>query len=226
MKKKLFVLFSFVLLVSLVFISCNKEEQDGITPRFSNEAGTGANPDNTSAGTAGGSTTSTTVGSTSTTGVNPTTTSGSSTSGSTTSGSTTSTTSTTSSTTSGSTTSPPPTGNWYKVNSTLYNTIGVVGEPYGTEWSVKGGIGLNDSCIVTFASIPNAGTYTVVFFPSAPTEVSVAVMTATTAYTGMSGTVTVTILSGNRRRVVFNLPDSAEFPSGTPVTISGDMTTP
>src|ERR1700752_4246001 len=68
MKRKLFVIFSFVLLSSLIFIACNTDDQDGLTVGFSKQNGTGGNPDNTSAGTTtSGSTTSTSMGSTSTT---------------------------------------------------------------------------------------------------------------------------------------------------------------
>lgn len=227
MKKKLFVFFSFVLLVSLVFISCNKDEQDGITPGFASEQSTGGNPDNTSAGTGGG-TTSTTVGSTSTTG-GPFVTTGSTTSSSTTSGSTTSTTSTTSSTTTGSTTSPPPSGNWYKINTTLYTCTNVTGSFYNSSWNVTGRVTGGDSCMVSFVSQPTVGaTYPIAVDPlnCQPNECVVATATSSASYIANTGNVTVTILSGGKVRVQYTLPDSEDFMTGAPVTLSGDMTTP
>ncbi|HEY1039844.1 MAG TPA: hypothetical protein VGF30_10590 [Bacteroidia bacterium] len=213
MKRKLFVIFSFVLLSSLVFIACNKDDQDGLTVGFADQQGTGNNPDNTSSATNGGATTSTTVGSTSTTG-----------STSLTSGSTTSTTATTSSTssTSGSTTTPPV-GNWFKMNSTLYNCTSVTGGPYNNSWSVIGRSAAGDTSVVSFLAIPNAGTYTVVFgIPSVQSECTVVSTTSTSTIVGMDGTVTVSLV-GTKRKVVFNLTDCVDQ-AMNPAATSGNMT--
>lgn len=223
MKKKLFVFFSFVLLASLVFISCNTDEQDGLTVGFANESGTGGNPDNTSAGTTGGGTTSTTVGSTSTTGGPFLTTSGS-----TTSGSTTSTTSTTSST-SGSTTSPPPSGDYFQVNSTVYTCTSVTGGIWNSSWSIIGRSAAGDTCSVSFNSIPAAATYphTPNLFP-ANNEclVAVNINNSTVVYLGDVGDAVITIPSGSSRKVVITNMTITNLTGGADGVLNASMTAP
>ena len=196
MKKKLFVIFSFVLLSSLIFIACSTDDQDGLTVGFSNQNGTGGNPDNTSAGTTtSGSTTSTSIGSTSTT-------------------------------TSGSTTSTTSTGNWFKENSVLYDNCSVIGTPYNGMWGIIGYLN-NDTCVVSFASIPNAGTYTAIpGISMQPNECHVTAGNGTTYYLAFSGTVTVSIVSATKRRVVFNLANCVNTTNSMPATLAADMTTP
>ncbi|MDP2387253.1 MAG: hypothetical protein Q8M29_12825 [Bacteroidota bacterium] len=223
MKKKLFVFFSFVLLASLVFISCNTDEQDGLTVGFANESGTGGNPDNTSAGTTGGGTTSTTVGSTSTTGGPFLTTSGSTTSGSTTSGSTTS-------STSGSTTAPPPTGNYFKVDNTVYTCTTVTGGIWNNSWSIIGRTAAGDTCYVGWTAIPAAGVYTLAndILNPGPTECVVAAYNngSSLVYFPIDGGSTVQIINGTQRKVTITGMNTAELNSQTPHTLEVNLTTP
>lgn len=215
MKKKLFVLFAFVAFLSLVFIACKKEE-DGLQVGFANESGTGSNPDNTSAGsTSAGTTTSTTIGSTSTT-------------GGTTSSTTGSTTSTTS-TTSGSTTAPPPAGNYFKINNTVYNCTSVTGGIWNSSWSIIGRSAAGDTCSVSFNAIPAAGTYphTAGFTP-ANNECLVAVNigNSTTVYLGDAGNAIITVPSGTSRKVTISGMTVVNLNTSAMATLNASMTAP
>lgn len=221
MKRKLFLFLSFVVFSAVLFIACNTDEQDGITVGYASEnTSTGGNPDNTTAATAGGATTSTSLGSTSTTGSSTTsgTTSGATTVGSTTTGSTTS-------TTSGSTTTPPVTTSWFKMNGVTYNCS--VTNPIGSGgWIAFGNTGVGDTCLVMFNALPVAGNYSVTssILNSSTCSVGTINSSGLKIY-GMSGTVTVSVVSATRRRVVFNLTDCIDG-AFSPATMSGDLTTP
>jgi hypothetical protein len=238
MKKKLFVALSFIAFTCLIFMACNKDELDGISVSSRQDQGTGNNPDNTSAGTNGGATTASTVGSTSTTGNTfGSTSSGATTAGSTTSSSTTSSSTTSSSTTSSSTTSSsttgsttsPPASSWFKINSTLYNCSTVWGGTYNNSWSILAATSNADTCAVSFASIPSAGTYTIVFNllaqPLAANECMVVHGNSVSAYMANSGTVTVSVV-GSGRRVVYNLGDCLDLADFSTVSLSADVTSP
>lgn len=83
--------------------------------------------------------------------------------------------------------------------------------------------------MVSFVSQPTVNaTYPIAVDPlnCQPNECVVATATASASYIANSGNVTVTILSGGRVRVQYTLTDSEDFMTGTPVTLSGDMTTP
>lgn len=221
MKKKLFVLVSFLAFLTLVFIAC-KKEVDGGQVGFAHEQGTGGNPDNTSAGsTSSGSTTSTSsIGSTSTTGGTATTTGGGSTT-STSGGSTTS--------TSGGSTTTPPAGNYFQINSTVYNCTSVYGGAYNGSWSIIGRSAAGDTCSVSFNVMPSAGTYphTAGLFPAAgECLVAVNIGNSTDVYLGNTGNAVITAPTSPTRKVVITNMVLDDLSSGGSVTLNASMTTP
>jgi hypothetical protein len=199
MKKKLFAVLTFAAFLSLVFIACKKEE-DGVQVGYASEQGTGSNPDNTSAGT-----TSTTLGSTTST-----------------SGATTSSTSSTS----GSTTSTP-TGNYFKINSTVYNCSSVTSTAPSGEYNIIGRTAAGDTCWISFTSIPAAGSYphTSNLFPVAG-ESLVAIQVGSTTYLGDAGSVVITVPSGTSRKATITNMTIANLNTNTPATLNASLTAP
>jgi hypothetical protein len=202
MKKKLFVALTFAAFLSLVFIACKKEE-DGAQVGYASEQGTGANPDNTSAGT-----TSTTLGSTTST-----------------SGATTSSTSSTS----GSTTSTP-TGNYFKVNSTVYTCSSVTSTAPSGEYNIIGRSAAGDTCWISFTSIPAAGTYphTGNLFPAAG-ESLVALQIGNSAsgvYLGDAGNVVITVPSGTSRKATITNMTIINLSTSATATLNASLTAP
>lgn len=213
MKKKLFVAFTFIALMALLIIACKKEDDGALRVGYANEQGTGANPDNSTAGTTGttfGSTTSTSLGSTSTT------------------GSTGTTGATTSSTTSGSTTSTtPPSGNYFKVNGTTY-TCTVFGGIWNNSWSIIGRSAAGDSCSVSFNFQPSPGSYpqSQSLFPIANNECMVALQIGATTYIGDAGNAIITAPTAATRKVSITNMSIANLNTGGAATLNASMTTP